>query len=238
MSAGMAYALFIGLPIFLLFFGLIGFFGDDDSAAYRWARLRAGADRMITRIFPLPQARLAYSPIGPPAAEPEDAHGLDGGRLRRAARSEVEELAEALAAAQGDRGNPGRDRALACYDAAALLVAERKDRLDLLGALVLAREGQSALADRDPLPRPACQVHPLHGAAFRRSRRGQRSPQARKLRAVCAGCAGCSGPERDQRALLEDGVPYYRTTGFWAQVGFGALDAELPARVLEYLGVE
>ena len=45
-------------------------------------------------------------------------------------------------------------------------------------------------------------------------------------------------PQRDQRALLEDGVPYYRTTGFWAQVGFRALDADLPARVLEYLGVE
>jgi hypothetical protein len=39
-------------------------------------------------------------------------------------------------------------------------------------------------------------------------------------------------------ALLADGVPYYRTEGFWARVGFGALDPDLPARVLEYLGVE
>jgi hypothetical protein len=55
---------------------------------------------------------------------------------------------------------------------------------------------------------------------------------------VCAGCADCSGRERDQRALLADGVPYYRSSGFWAHVGFGALDPDLPARVLEYLGVE
>jgi hypothetical protein len=231
----MTYVLFVGLPVIVLFFGV---FADNDSVAFRWARLQAWAGRVITRTGPLPRARLAHGTIELPAAGLEDAYRLDGSRLRRVARSEVEELAAALAAAQGDPGNPGRDRALACYDAAALLVAERKDRLDLLGALVLAGEGQTALADRDPLPRPACQVHPLHGSALRRARRGQPSPQARKLRAVCAGCAGCSGPERDQRALLEDGVPYYRTTGFWAQVGFGALDADLPARVLEYLGVE
>jgi hypothetical protein len=235
MSAGMTYVLFVGLAVIVLFFGV---FADNDSVAFRWARLLDRAGRMITRTAPVPQARLAPGPIGLPAAGFEDAHRLDGGRLRRAARSEADGLAAALAAAEGDPGNPGRDRALACYDAAALLVAERKDRLDLLGALVLAREGQTALADRDPLPRPPCQVNPLHGSALRRSRRGQGSQRARKLRAVCAGCAGCSGPERDQRAWLEDGVPYYRTTGFWTQVGFGALDAELPARVLEYLGVE
>jgi hypothetical protein len=44
--------------------------------------------------------------------------------------------------------------------------------------------------------------------------------------------------ERDKRALLVADIPYYRTTGFWASVGFGALDPELPARVLEYMGVE
>ena len=44
--------------------------------------------------------------------------------------------------------------------------------------------------------------------------------------------------ERDRRALLVAGVPYYRTPGFWASVGFGALDQGLPARVLEYLHVE
>lgn len=234
----MAYALFIGLPLVVIFFVVTSFLEDDDRAAYRLVRLQGWVRQAISWTDPRPRAWLAPGPIGLPVAEPEDAHSLDGGRLPRAARAEVEELAAALAAAQDDSGNPGRDRALACYDAAALLVAERSDRPDLLGALVLAREGRTALADRDPLPRPACQVNPLHGPAVRRSRRGQRSRQARKLRVVCAGCAGCSSHERDQRAWLEDGVPYYRTTGFWAQVGFGARDPELPARVLEYLGVE
>jgi hypothetical protein len=43
--------------------------------------------------------------------------------------------------------------------------------------------------------------------------------------------------ERDRRALLVAGIPYYRTEGFWAGVGFGALDPELPTRVLEYMHV-
>jgi hypothetical protein len=34
------------------------------------------------------------------------------------------------------------------------------------------------------------------------------------------------------------GIPYYQTPGFWANVGFGALDPELPTRVLEYMRVE
>jgi hypothetical protein len=121
--------------------------------------------------------------------------------------------------------------------AAALLAAERTDQLDLIGAIVLAHEGRAALSDRDPLPLPACQVHPLHGPALRRPPRG-RLPRAslgrpsrllRKPAALCAGCRGCSAYERDQRALLADGVPYYRTEGFWARVGFGALDPDLPA---------
>jgi hypothetical protein len=114
---------------------------------------------------------------------------------------------------------------------------EREDQLDLLGAVVLAREGRAALAGRDPLPRPACQVNPLHGPALRRPPRGRPPKAPRKLVALCAGCRGCPAGDRDQRALLTDGVPYYRTEGFWARTGFGALDPDLPARVLEYLGV-
>ena len=105
MSAGMTYALFVGSTIIVLCFGL---FGDDDSAAYRWARFLAWL-RMITRTAPFPQARLAPGPTELSAGL-EDAPRLDGGRLRRTARSQVDELAAALAAAQGDPRNPGRDR--------------------------------------------------------------------------------------------------------------------------------
>jgi hypothetical protein len=185
----------------------------------------------------LERARLTLDPFALHQADLDGLDDFDHAWLHKVARSEIAQLGAALAAAHGDPDNPGRDRALACYDAAALLAAEREDRLDLLGAIVLAREGQTALAQRDPLPLPVCQVHPLHGVADRRLAKRRRF-RLGKPRVMCASCGGCGTLERDKRALLVAGVPYYRTTGFWASVGFGALDPELPTRVLEYMGVE
>jgi hypothetical protein len=190
----------------------------------------------FNRTVRLQWARVTLNPFQLNAADLEGFDHLNGPRLHKVARSEIAQLIAVLSAARADPDNPGRDRALACYDAAALLAAERNDRLDLLGAVVLAREGQTALADRDPLPRPVCQVHPLHGPAVRRPPPRRRPPPG-KPHTVCAGCERCSMSERHKRALRVAGVPYYRTSGFWSTVGFGALDPELPARVLEYLHV-
>jgi hypothetical protein len=243
---------FAGILYVVLFAGLIGcamyLRARDDGVidAFRsrlLGRIRRRRDALMawgitfSRTARLQQARLTLDPF---QLDPADLDGLDhlnGSWLHKSARSEIARLVGALSATKSDPDNPGRDRALACYDAAALLAGERNDRLDLLGAVVLAREGQAALAHRDPLPLPACQVNPLHGPAVRRL------PPRRRLRpdkphVVCAGCGRCSMPERDRRALLVAGVPYYRTPGFWASVGFGALDPELPARVLEYMHVE
>ena len=207
------------------------------------ARVRRGKDLVISRRIAfsraarLQRARLALDPFRLDPAELDGLDHLDGTWLHEVAGSEITRLVAALSVTGADPDNPGRDRALACYDAAALLAAERDDRLDLLGAVVLAREGQTALAHRDPLPLPACLVHPLHGSAVRRPS-PRRRPPPRRPHAVCAGCEGCSMPERDKRALLVASTPYYRTSGFWPGVGFGALDPELPTRVLEYMRVE
>ena len=200
------------------------------ATAGRWAGL--------SRAVHLQQARLTHDPFGLSPADLAGTDHLDGSWLRKMARSQVAELGAALSAPQDDPDNPGRYRALACYDAAALLAAERTGQLDLIGAIVLAREGRTALADRDPLPLPVCQVHPLHGPAYRLPPRGRPPRARRRLAAVCAGCRTCPAWAADRWALLTDGVPIYRTDGFWAQVGFGAFDPQLPTRVLEYLGVE
>ena len=95
----------------------------------------------FSRTARLQQARLTLDPF---QLNPADLDGLDhlnGSWLHKAARSEIARLVAALSATHADPDNSGRDRALACYDAAALLAAEREDRLDLLGAVVLAREG-------------------------------------------------------------------------------------------------
>lgn len=206
------------------------------------ARVLRGRDAVtarriaFSRTARLQQARLTLDPFH---LNPADLDGLDhfnGSWLHKVARSETARLVAALSATGADRDNPGRDRALACYDAAALLSAEREDQLDLLGAVVLAREGQTALADRDPLPLPVCQVHPLHGPALRRPA-PRRPPRLGKPRAMCAECKRCAMLVRDSRALLVRGIPYYEIEGFWASVGFGALDPDLPTRVLEYMHV-
>jgi hypothetical protein len=247
---------FAGVILVCAVIAVIAVLTSDQADDFRaWLRASVGRGRAVvaarrktvSRAAHIQQARMTLdlAELGP--ADLTGADRLDGSWLRKAARSQVAELGAALSAPDGDPadpadpadlGNPGRDRALACYDAAALLVAERDGQLDMLGAIVLAREGQAALTDRDPHPLPVCQVHPLHGPAIRRPRPGQRSRRPRDLLAVCAGCKGCSVPERDKMALLAGGMPYYRAGGFWASVGFGALDAELPTRVLEYLGVE
>jgi hypothetical protein len=211
-------------------------FGNRESRSRLRARVRRGR-AIVSRAARLQRARLALDPFQLDPAELDGLDHLDGSWLHKVAGAEIAQLVAALSATGADPDNPGRDRALACYDAAALLAAEREDRLDLLGAVVLAREGRTALAQRDPLPLPACQVHPLHGPAVRRPAPGQR-PRPHRPHAVCAGCRKCSGPERDKRALLVAGIPYYQTSGFWASVGFGALDPELPTRVLGYMRVE
>jgi hypothetical protein len=190
----------------------------------------------VSRTARLQWARITLNPFQINAVGFDGLDLLNGSRLHKVARSEVAQLIAALSATQADPDNPGRDRAPACYDAAALLAAERNDRLDLLGAVVLAREGQTALADRNPLPLPVCQVHPLHGPALRRPP-PRRRPRPSVPHTVCAECESCSMLERHKRALRVAGVPYYRISGFWSTVGFGALVPELPARVLEYMHV-
>jgi hypothetical protein len=224
-----------GLYFFVRFLQRVAIEGVGPFCFRLWARVTA---RRIAfnRTARLQQARLTLDPF---QLNPADLDGLDhfdGSWLHNVARSEIARLVAALSATEADRDNPGRDRALACYDAAALLAAEREDRLDLLGAVVLAREGQTALAHRDPQPLPVCQVHPLHGPAVRRPAL-RKSPRPGKPRAMCAECRRCASLVRDTRALLVTDIPYYRTEGFWASVGFGALDPDLPARVLEYMHV-
>lgn len=217
--------------------------GEVDSfrsrllAGIRFGRNAVRARRIaFSRTAHLQRARLTLDPSQLNAADLAGLDHLDGSWLHKVAESEIAQLIAMLSATQDDPDNPGRDRSLACYDAAALLAAERLDPLDLLGAVVLAREGQAALADRNPLPLPVCQVHPLHGPAVRRPP-PRRRPRPSKPHTVCAGCERCSMPERHKRALRVAGVPYYLTSGFWSTVGFGALDPDLPARVLEYLHV-
>jgi hypothetical protein len=154
-------------------------------------------------------------------------------RLRRTAEAELVRLARAIGAAGEE--NPGYPRAMAGYDAAKLLYDEKDDPGSRFGVVVLALEGQDALRDETADPAPRCMVDPFHGTADQRVRRRLADlPDGR--RPLCDACE----KSHDLRPLtLEiDGRkrPYYAAPGLWEKLH--GRTADLPGRVLEYLGVD
>lgn len=154
--------------------------------------------------------------------------------VRRDATDALGKLAGALV----DRPTgPGVEDALGCRIAAELLL-DSTDHLDVIGALVLSRTGQSFLRDPDHHYRP-CFVNPLHGQGLEeidvtadgtvfgvpccRRCAGQRSltPRANTLLARPSGWW--------RRAPR----PYYEDDTVWSRTGFGALDPTLWRRVIE-----
>jgi hypothetical protein len=158
---------------------------------------------------------------------------LGSRRLRRTAEAELVRLARAIGAAGDDA--PGYPRAMAGYDAAKLLHDEKDDPGSRFAVVVLALEGQDALRDDGGDPAPRCMVNPFHGVATHRVRRRLPDlPDGR--RPLCDVCE----KSHDVRPLtLEVGgrrCPYYAAPGLWEKIK--GRTADLPERVLEYLGVD
>jgi hypothetical protein len=133
---------------------------------------------------------------------------------------------------------PDRRYTLRAYDAARILFDDlgprppRRDAdtvLDLIGVIVLVRQGRAALT-RDK-PDPPCFVHPLHGpSSGRRRLAGQGSLP------VCADCG--TGPWIQRVLRVPDGRPHYDVPGRWKRGSFGTRRPDLPSDVLESLGVD
>ncbi|WP_018656590.1 hypothetical protein [Actinomadura flavalba] len=161
--------------------------------------------------------------------------------LSRTAAREIDGLRGDLAAADG---NPGEAFAGAAYDAAHLLLedvtrsggAERSG--DLLTALVLARRGRRALADRDARPATPCFINPLHGPSARK----RPIPGRGASRRVCGACADAPRGALAGRYLRvhDDRGRFVRHDdlgGLWAATGHGTRHDPAP-RILEHLGVD
>lgn len=153
-------------------------------------------------------------------------------RLRRIAYAELVRLARALGDAAG---NPGYERAMADYDAAKLLHDEKSDPGSRFGVVALALDGKDALRTETADPPARCMVNPLHGTAEHGVRVSLPGLRPRK-RPLCAACARSA--DRRPLTLRIDGErrPYYQAPGLWEWLQ--GRDRDLPARVLEYLGVE
>jgi hypothetical protein len=159
--------------------------------------------------------RRAAGPTAPP---------LDPLALRDEAHGELADLSSALAAA----GAPPAG-AFDAYAAASKLLeeADSDDALSLIAALTLTRGAQAALRGRTRTP---CFFDPRHDRATTQTRWRLGGEEADIP--TCRPCARQVARGRAPAALQDGGRPYFERDTLWARTGFGALDDDLPARVL------
>lgn len=175
-----------------------------------WPWVAAIRRRRTQRVAP--QASRTAAPQLHPAALHDQAHD------RLAALSGRLAAADAPPAAAFD-----------AYAAASKLLedAAANDSLSLLAALELTRRADATLDGR---PRTPCFFDPRHGAAKTRTRWRLGGEEADIP--ACRPCARKIAKGRAPIALQDRGRPYFERDTFWARTGFGALDADLAARVL------
>ncbi|GLZ11364.1 hypothetical protein Acsp04_15990 [Actinomadura sp. NBRC 104425] len=138
--------------------------------------------------------------------------------------------------------SPGHGYAARAYDAAQILfddVAEDpadadEAVLDLVWAVVLARQGREVLDGAKDRPSAPCFVNPLHEpSAARRKIKGH------GRRPVCADCAAAPPSSLAGRTLrVPGGRLHHGVPGRWSRFASAAHGRELPSVVLESLGVD
>lgn len=160
-------------------------------------------------------------------------------RVRRLRALADKELARLAAGMPPPDDAPGRLAILRSYDAARILSDEVGRRpagdaaaaLDLVGVVVLARQGREILAKGLTRPLTPCRVNPLHGPGVL----WRKTPGLLEGK-VCKECADLKQRERAERVLkTPDGRRYDKVEGRWRR-GFD--DRNLASRVLESLGVD
>ncbi|TDQ45035.1 hypothetical protein [Actinorugispora endophytica] len=132
-------------------------------------------------------------------------------------------------------GHPGRDAAARSFDAASLIASsDAPPAQDLVGAIVVARQGRSALASDNGAPvRGACMANPLHGAPTTAGKQA-RLPGRASFEPVCGLCATRPKPPR---VLRLDGGQHHRNASLWTGSRYGYTGSDLARRVLEELDV-
>ncbi|WUI03008.1 hypothetical protein OHR68_14735 [Spirillospora sp. NBC_00431] len=163
--------------------------------------------------------------------------------LRRNAAKELERLRGLLAAAEAERGRP---YAVSAYDAAQILYDDAKDdeerAIDLVGAIVLARQGRLALTRNVASPPAPCLVNPLHGESTGRGYVPKLEGDG-TLPRPCPLCGACQDAERRtglrKEHLMRIGErPHTAIPGVWRDTAWGAKGKNFLPRVMRYLGVE
>ncbi|WP_433461599.1 hypothetical protein [Spirillospora sp. CA-128828] len=167
--------------------------------------------------------------------------------LRRNAAKELERLRRLLTTADAEQGRP---YAVSAYDAAQILYddakADEEKAIDLVGAIVLARQGRIALTRDTASPPAPCLINPLHGESTVRKRL-PRLDEHDALPKPCPLCQTC-GESEERHGLTEarllkipgpDGRrPHTLVPGVWRDTAWGARGKNFLPRVMRYLGVD
>lgn len=171
------------------------------------------------------------SPFAFPEAVFAAEQAAETATLRRRAESEVVALGEALDADKADPASrPGMRRALDAYAAAGTVLDGARGIPDLVGVLVLVREGRDAFEGRTGTL-PPCFFDPLHERARRRIDWRPLGHRDSLRVAACPQCARAVGEHRAPEVLTDvdaDGrrVPYFELPSersIWAATGYGSL---------------
>lgn len=161
-------------------------------------------------------------------------------RLLKRAKHDVLRLGERIDAATMVGASDAWQAALDHYDRARRLLDRSSEPADVVGAIVLAERGSTALdaalAGRAWSPATPCYFNPLHGRGKRSIRWG--GDQGGVDVPGCKACANAvkAGRTPDVLDFVRAGVPqHYFTLGLepWSSTGYGALDADLLARLRE-----
>ena len=159
-------------------------------------------------------------------------------RLLKRAKHDLLRLGERIDAAPMDGAAESWQAALDHYEGARSILDRSSQPADVVGVIVLTERGSQALeaavAGDDWKPATPCYFNPLHGAAARTVRWGDE--QAGVDVPACTACVEAVNAGRTPDALdfLHDGVPqHYFMLDLepWSSTGYGALDADLLARL-------
>jgi hypothetical protein len=189
-------------------------------------------------------ATTAHRPFTLPRAVLTTIRAAEDERNARQAEADVLSLGEAIdEAAIGRRLSPAAARAwqaaLDHYDVARRILDREHTPADVVGAIVLARRGRSALVaarnGKGWAPPATCYFNPLHTAAATQVR--WTDGEAAVTVSACSSCAAQVSAGRTPEDVLDfmaHGRPvhYFKLDlGVWSEAAYGALDPDLIGRL-------
>jgi hypothetical protein len=185
----------------------VGFLGGGTVAGFALPTLRWWRRR---------PRRVRRARVAPVVREP-------GAEIGRQASAAVARLAAAIDAAQQPP-----DEAFELYSAASKAEHDARNPVDRVGALVLAEDGEAALAGRARPQR--CFFDPDHHGQTTRTRWRLGGEEAEVP--ACERCVRRLRAGHAPDALGDRGKPYYERDTVWGRTGLGTIDDELGAKVL------